>query len=366
MRVCRLTLFVLISKISLVKDLVDKMILNRVLQHILFWCLSFLVLLNMLKVSAQVKPIDLIYTAIFHIPIIAVVYINLRILIPLFFEKQKYLLYAVLVLSLVAAGAGFYLVLFDSWIDYIFEGYYFVAFYSFWDISLYFAIYLLLTSLLHLARGWFRLQQLETEKRKAELKALQTQINPHFLFNSLNSIYGLSRKNSKQVSDKIVQLSDLLRHIIYDSEHDLIPLEKEIQMISNYIELQNLRSPLTKQIDFDVEGEVGGKSIAPMVILPFVENSFKHGLKGGATDAFVKIRIRVFSKSLNLNIENSKGKAVESESMKRGIGVENVKKRLDLIYPGRHKLKITDKDEKFSVHLRIELTEQNETELPGS
>ncbi|WP_340113012.1 sensor histidine kinase [Maribellus mangrovi] len=338
---------------------------NRVLRHILFWCLSFLILLNILKVSVEVKPIDLIYTAIFHIPIIAVVYINLQGLIPWFFERQKYLQYSALVITLVACGAGFYLLLFDKWIDFIFRGYYFIAFYSFWDISLYFAIYLLLTSLLHLARGWFRLQEMETEKQKAELKALQTQINPHFLFNSLNSIYSLSRKSSKQVPDKIVQLSDLLRHIIYDSERDFIPLEKEIRMIRNYIELQNLRTSETRRISFELEGDLSGKSIAPMVILPFIENSFKHGLKGGADNAFVNIRIKTFSKSLNLEIENSKGKAIEPESMNRGIGVENVKKRLDLIYPGRHKLKIKDESESFKVHLRIELTE-NEAELSGS
>ncbi|WP_167612054.1 sensor histidine kinase [Maribellus sediminis] len=347
------------------KNSIQIIIRNRVLQHILFWSLSFLILTNILKVSVDIKPIDVIYSAIFLVPIIAVVYFNLRILMPLFFERQKYAMYSLMILALIAAGSGFYLILFDKWIDYIFEGYYFIAFYSFWDISLYFAIYLVLTSLLHLARGWFLLQEMETEKQKAELKALQTQINPHFLFNSLNSIYSLARKSSKQVPDKIVQLSDLLRHIIYDTDRDFIPLEKEIRMISNYIELQNLRTPENNQIQFSVEGDVKGKSIAPMVMLPFVENSFKHGLKGGADNAFVNIRIKVFAKSLNLEIENSKGKAVEPGSLHRGIGVENVKKRLDLIYPGRHKLKIKDEDNAFKVHLRIELTE-NETELPGS
>jgi two-component system, LytTR family, sensor kinase len=342
------------------KNWLQVLIRNRMLQHALFWSLSFLILTNILKVSVDIKPIDLIYTAIFLVPIIAVVYFNLRILMPLFFEREKYVMYALLVVALIVAGSGFYLLLFDKWIDYIFRGYYFIAFYSFWDISLYFAIYLLLTSLLHLARGWFRLQEMESEKRKAELKALQTQINPHFLFNSLNSIYSLARKSSKQVPDKIVQLSDLLRHIIYDSERDFIPLEKEVQMIRNYIELQNLRTTKPKQIKLEIEGDFNGKSIAPMVMLPFIENSFKHGLKGGAENAFVNIRIKVFSKSLNLEIENSKGKAVEPESLNRGIGVENVKKRLDLIYPGRHKLKIKDESESFKVHLRIELTE-NET-----
>ncbi len=334
----------------------NRLIRNRFLQHLFFWCLSFLVLMNVLKVSAEIKTIDLIYAAIFHIPIVAVVYINLRLLFPFFLEKGKYLLYSLLILSLIALGSGFYLVLFNKWVDYFFEGYYFIAFYGFWDISLYFAVYLVATSLLRLARGWFRLQEIETERNKAELKALRSQINPHFLFNSLNSIYSLARKNSKEVPEKIVQLSDLLRHIIYDSDRDFIPLEKEIGMIRNYITLQNLRTDEQHKINLHVDGEVKEKMVAPMVILPFVENSFKHGLKGGADNAFVNILLTVSDHKLELEIANSKGKSAgETDLRYQGIGIENVRKRLEMLYPGRHKLKITETEQTFTVDLQIEI-----------
>lgn len=334
----------------------NRLIRNRFLQHLFFWCLSFLVLMNVLKVSAEIKTIDLIYAAIFHIPIVAVVYINLRLLFPFFLEKGKYLLYSLLILSLIALGSGFYLVLFNKWVDYFFEGYYFIAFYGFWDISLYFAVYLVATSLLRLARGWFRLQEIESERNKAELKALRSQINPHFLFNSLNSIYSLARKNSKEVPEKIVQLSDLLRHIIYDSDRDFIPLEKEIGMIRNYITLQNLRTDEQHKINLHVDGEVKEKMIAPMVILPFVENSFKHGLKGGADNAFVNILLTVSDHKLDLKIANSKGKSAgETDLRYQGIGIENVRKRLEMLYPGRHKLKITETEQTFTVDLQIEI-----------
>ena len=115
---------------------------DRIFQHVLFWCLSFLILMNILKVSAEVKRIDLIYTAISHIPIISVVYVNLHLLFPAFWEKGKYFFYSISVLLLTALGSGFYIILFDRWTDYIFRGYYFIAYYSFWDISLYFVIYL--------------------------------------------------------------------------------------------------------------------------------------------------------------------------------------------------------------------------------
>jgi len=332
---------------------------NRLIQHVAFWCLSFLILLNVQKVSAEVKVIDLIYTAIFHIPLMAVVYLNLQLLFPYFLEKGKYIQYTLFALLTLAFGAEFYLVLFDHWIDYFFEGYYFIAFYSFWDISLYLVVFLATTSLLRLARGWFRLKEIETEKNKAELKALQSQINPHFLFNSLNSIYSLARKKSDEVPHKIVQLSDLLRHVIYDSEQDFIPLESEITMIRNYIELQNLRIARWQNIAFVLTGSPAGKRIAPMLILPFIENSFKHGIKGGQLNAFVRIELSLEENILTLLVRNSKGKAVQiHENEKHGIGIENVKKRLKLIYPETHLLRVDNGETEFSVHLQIHLNRQ--------
>ena len=294
---------------------------DRTFQHTLFWCLSFLILTNILKVSAEIKRIDLVYSAIFHIPIFLIVYINLKILFPLFLEKGKYFLYGILVVGIIVFGSGFYLMLFDSWIDYIFPGYYFIAYYSFWDISLYFVIYIFLTSLFRLARGWFQLQEIEKEKTFAELRALKSQVNPHFLFNSLNSIYSLARKNSTEVAGKVVQLSDLMRHIIYESDIDFIPLEKEVEMVRNYIELQNLRTKENNKINLEFVGEAENRKIAPLIFLPFVENSFKHGLKGGAKKVFVNIRIEVSSKILNFEIENSKGKSANVVKSKyKGIG----------------------------------------------
>jgi LytS/YehU family sensor histidine kinase len=311
--------------------------------------------MNVLKVAAEVKQIDLIYTAVFHLPIVCVVYLNLKLLFPLLWERGNYFGYAATVVVAAALGSGFYLLLFDSLIDYIFTGYYFIAYYSFWDISLFFAIYLFISSLLHLARGWFRAEELEKEKSQAELKALKSQINPHFLFNSLNSIYSMARKESKEVPEKIVQLSDLMRHIIYESDTDFIALEKEVEMLQNYIDMQNLRSG-KNQIVFNTIGEIKEKKIAPLLFLPFLENSFKHGMKGGAENAFVNIKLEVTGKVLHFEVENSKGQANDLLSDKyHGIGIENVRKRLEMIYPNQHKLNILDNEETFKVLLQVQL-----------
>jgi LytS/YehU family sensor histidine kinase len=212
------------------------------------------------------------------------------------------------------------------------------------------------TSLFRLARGWFRLQEIEKEKTLTELKALKSQINPHFLFNSLNNIYSLARRHSDLVPEKIIQLSDLMRHLLYESDVEFIKLSREVDMIKNHIELQRLRTSKEDNIELNVAGDIENKKIAPLLFLPFVENSFKHGLKSGINNAFVRINIEVAGSILNFEIENNKGMNVPVEDTRyKGIGIENVKKRLELIYPGLHKLKIWDNEKTFKVYLRLQL-----------
>ncbi len=171
-----------------------------------------------------------------------------------------------------------------------------------------------------------------------------------------NSGYSLARKNSPKVPEKIIQLSDLMRHVIYNSDDDFILLTKEVEMVRNYIELQNLRTSENEKINFELTGEIEGKKIAPLIFLPFVENSFKHGLKSGAENAFVKIKLEVLGNNLSFEIENSKGKSLETVDFKyKGVGIDNVKKRLDLIYPGSYSLKITNNDETYKVILQVRI-----------
>ncbi len=339
------------------KNIFKKIALNRIVQHILFWALSFLVLVNILKVSAEIYKIDTVYTAIFHLPIVLVTYLNLSVLVPRFLEKERYLYYGVSVVALISVGAVFYLLLFERWIDYILQEYFFIAYYNFWDISLYFAVYLLLTTLIRLARSWFRLNQAEREKTSSELKALRSQINPHFLFNSLNSIYSLSRRKSDLAPEAIVKLSDVLRYVIYDAETSKIDLKDEIGFLQKYINLQQLRMEENLKLEVVTEGELNNQKIAPLLFLPFVENAFKYAPQSENEDKFITIRWKIEGPEINFEVVNSYGELAVNENEKyKGIGIKNVIKRLEILYPDKHKLEISLKEGEYQVDLNIQLS----------
>ena len=342
--------------IGKIVDIIDKLARNRILQHSVFWSLSFLVLLNILKVSAEIQPIDFIYSIFFHVPIVVAVYINLLFLIPLFLEKRRFVIYGVCIALIIAMGWLFYNFLFGHWIDYIFPGYYFIAYYNFWDISLYLAIYITTTSLLKLARGWFKVQAIQKEKTLTELKALKSQVNPHFLFNSLNSIFSLARKSSPILPEVILRLSGLMRYVIYETDVEMISLKREIELMNDYIELQKLRSSKSENIILEITGDVEDHKIAPLLFLPLIENGFKHGIKGGSNDYYIKIRFEITGGVLNFEMENLKGPPANYDVLDSGgIGIENVRKRLNLIYPGSHVFKITENEEKFRILVQVQL-----------
>lgn len=337
-------------------DFLDRLSRIRILQHFLFWCLSFLVLVNILRVSSNIQPIDVIYAAVFHLPILLVVYINHFILIPNFLGPRRFIIYSFLLAGNIIVGWCFYSFLFGRWIDTLLPGYYFITYYNFWDFSLFLAVYIAATSLIKLAKGWFRLQEIQKEKTLTELQALKSQINPHFLFNSLNSIYSLSRRSSEILPDVILKLAGLMRYVIYETDDDMVPLEKEIKIIKDYIDLQRLRSDCPEKIELKIEGEPGNNRVAPLIFLPFIENGFKHGLKGVAEDVFVKIKIEITGSVINFEIENSNEKSETiSDGKYNGIGIRNVKKRLELIYPDNHLLKISEYKETFKVLLQLQL-----------
>ncbi len=163
--------------------------------------------------------------------------------------------------------------LFNYLIDFILPGYYFISYYSFFDILKFFAIFLVLTSLLHLSKEWFELNEsrhriilLEKEKIDAELKALMNQVNPHFLFNSLNVLYSLAMKKRDETPEAILKLSDILRYVIYDSNTDFVDLESEIKLIDNFIELQSYRIGKDAKISFINEAKDTNAKVAPMLI----------------------------------------------------------------------------------------------------
>jgi two-component system LytT family sensor kinase len=201
----------------------------------------------------------------------------------------------------------------------------------------------------------------ETHRTTTELIYLRKQTNPHFLFNSLNSIYSLAHKKSDLVPDAIVTLSELMRYMLYETDNKTVALEKEINYIQNYIELQKLRLNNIENITINVHGEPKNKFIEPLLLISFVENAFKYGTdyKGAA---FVKIRIVIQENSLDFWVEN-KVENYKKDPENSGIGLTNIKSRLDLLYPEAHELKITETKKFYNVHLNLKL-DQIQTPLP--
>lgn len=334
---------------------IDTIVRNRLLQHILFWTLSFLVLINILKVSASLQFIDAIYTLIFMVCIAPTVYVNLLFLIPAFMAKRKFVIYGLLLALAIVAGIGFYFLMFNVLIDYILPGYYFIAYYDFFDILLFLSVFLLLTTLLKLARAWFKLQKIENETTQINLDALKAQVNPHFLFNTLSSIYALARKKSDQTPGVIMKLSEILRYMLYETGVEKIAIEKEIGIINNIIEIHKVRLENLIDIEFKIDGNTSGVFIAPLILIPFVENSFKHGKPNEEKKFYVKIGLIIDKKLIRFSISNSKNKQEDEKSKegKKGIGLKNVSKRLQLLYKGKHTLKIEDEANEFRVELAL-------------
>lgn len=337
---------------------------NRTLQHILFWIASYVFLVNFFSTSNRVEKIDYIYTGLFHVSLVTAVYLNIWILIPRVLQKGKYLVYFLCLLALIYTGAQFNQLTFNHLVDLVLPGYYFISFYDIGDILKFVFVYVALTSLLKLSKGWFlltraekQIMQINQKKVESELQALKSQINPHFLFNSLNNIYSLSMTESGKAPAAILKLSDLMRYMLYDSNEEKVSLKQEIAFLENYIELQRLRSDRNAKIDYSKEGSPGGLKIAPLLLLPLVENSFKHGIKGDPDGGYVRINMDIRESKLELSLENNKGKVDEVEELKNsGIGLANVKRRLELLYPKQSMLDIHDSGSDFIVKLKLELT----------
>lgn len=199
------------------------------------------------------------------------------------------------------------------------------------------------------------LQKLQLE---TELRFLRTQISPHFFFNTLNNIYSLSLKNSGKTSETILKLSGLMRYLLYDARESKQSLEKEILCIRHYLDLEKIRHNESLEVRFNVSGEANGKRIGPMLLMPFIENAFKHGANKNIGKVFIDIDLRIKNGFLYFKINNTlpKNNGTALKTVPGGIGIENVKKRLEL---GYHKDEFTIKNYKtekeYIVELELEL-----------
>jgi len=332
-------------------------------QHVLFVLLSFFILLKMFSITSPPARVDYVYTALFLATILPVVYLHLYWVLAKLGRKKSLIVYVIALLLVTALFIWINIRLFDHWSVKLFPGFFFISYYKWWEVALFFFVFICATTLLKLSKSWFvvnRLQRqlLETDKQRvqAELKALKAQINPHFFFNTLNSIYSMSLDKDERLPGTILQLSGLMRYFLYESREDLVPLSKEIHVLNDYISLQEIRSDEKLEITTEMEEHPGEQKIAPLLLITFVENAFKHGAKGSTGSAFIKIKLITAQNTINFRVENNKGVVDKTgKDDQGGLGLDNVKRRLELIYPQRHKLLIENSDQTFLVHLQLQL-----------
>ena len=208
-----------------------------------------------------------------------------------------------------------------------------------------------------LIAGWQQQQQrneaLIRARADAEMQLLKAQLHPHFLFNTLNNLYSLALSESPHTAESILRLTELLDYLVYWANKDRVPLSKEVQLLHNYLELERLRHGVHLCIETQLDVQNDAVMVSPLLLLPFVENCFKHGGKGA--DGRFSIRIRLYAgDSLRFDIHNSKRPRRDTPAVSGGLGLQNIRKRLALTYPGQHSLDIYDEAEYFHVSLQIE------------
>lgn len=340
---------------------------RRVLRHLLFW-LAY-ILYQLVQGAWENKDTFSfhVYPQIFtNIPIdILLAYVNLYGLMPLLYYKRKYVQYGLaLIILLLADGI---LARYTTW-----------AIWNNWDKvhnpaayivdnkSFYIPVRIFrnavqafpmiaATMLIKLMSNSFtqekQLREIEKEKFSAELGLLKAQINPHFFFNTLNSLYALTLKQSTQASKVVLRLSDLMHYMLYDSNANKVLLKDEIKYLENYISIEQMRFGERIELSFQYSGDIEGKLIAPLLLLPFVENAFKHGIEDNS--GWITITLKVTGARLYVKVANTCTSV--SRQKGKGLGLSNVKRRLELIYPNNYKLEITQTAGVFEVELQLDL-----------
>jgi len=348
----------------LLKKKLDWLFGNRILQHVLFWVFH-LVFYAILWGSFEDNYQQTFLEESIYLPVkIAFTYFTLYYLLPAFLLPGRYASFFLwLIVSSFVAGTVQRYIAFN--IDYpIYYPEYLVdSFFRFPKIvKMIVAIYLVtfFAVAIKLLKYWYANQQaqqvLAKEKLQAELKFLKTQIHPHFLFNTLNNLYALTLKKSERAPEMVLKLSELINYMLYECTSDEVQLTKEIKFIRNYGAIEKMRYGDKLDIDIRVSGDVNDRKIAPLVLLPFVENCFKHGVSKQINHSWIRIDISSNDSVLTIKVENSKISEVPNVmKVVSGIGLQNVRKRLSLIYPDRHQLDIHDEDESYLVVLKINI-----------
>lgn len=332
---------------------------ERILRHLLYWSfwLAFYTLVN--------GSYDEVYYTWFVLELfmltvkIPFTYIIVYYLLPKLIPKKKYIILIIIIILLAFFGVSIIIEI-NKFLGHthkgqpltLFSG---TAIYRTFDL-VYVASLVVIIKMIQ-QNSWQQKvnAELKEEKIGAELQILKNQLQPHFLFNTLNNIYSMALSKDDEAPESILRLSNIISYMLYDCSVERVDLEKELELIKNYIELEKLRYGNRLDLSFDIQGNVKGKMIAPLLLLPFVENAFKHGASMDENKSWIRINLSSTNNNLEFFIENSiPNSGVNNEITKSGIGLSNIKKRLKLQYTGKYNLNITQ-SESYLVKLKLEL-----------
>ena len=212
------------------------------------------------------------------------------------------------------------------------------------------------------ARKQREVEQLKTIVRENELQFLKSQINPHFLFNNLNNLYAYAMEHSPKTPDIILGLSAVLRYMLYECKENYVSLKKEVQQLANFVKLSELQIEERGKVNFDAKNIQSGYQIAPLILIVFIENAFKHSTASQSEDILIEVAVELLDNGvLEFSCKNSFSPQSNTDCLSHGIGLENVKKRLQLLYPNAHDLTIQTSENQYQIHLTLQLKEQQVT-----
>lgn len=355
---------------------------DRIKQHLLFWAAWYLYIilthaanpLGQPEISYFRNPVftftESFFTVFAQVPI---VYTMLYFVFPKFILKKKYLVSFVWMMLLWFMCGAFTLILLDKvmqpFLAMLLPPENIPTIPKIPGTSFFEAVmatnkgaYTIIASSLMLKFGkyWYHHQhrslQLQKENTEAQLQLLTAQVHPHFLFNTLNNIFSKTQTESPGGSKMIMSLSDMLRYILYEGQKPLVPLKQELKMITEYIKLEQIRYGNKLDVHMLTPGKTDEIYIAPLLLLPFVENCFKHGTSNMLQNPWINLTVELNDTTLVMKLMNGKASIKEHGYSKQGIGINNVRQRLELLYKHQYDLQIHEEDDVFVVDLRVELT----------
>jgi len=348
---------------------------RKILLHISFWLL-YLVVSSFQPPYPRISSTQLLSEELLFLPVeMCATYFTIYVLVQKYLRRGKYFLFAALligsagVFSSINRVLSYYVLVPAHYPEYMARmheaGLFYLPHLFSFVLSLYTVV--AFAGVITFVYEWIENEEarevLAREKLNAELRFLKSQIHPHFLFNMLNNLYALSLQKSDRAPQMILRMSSMLDYMLYESNSTLVPLQREIQVVQDYIELEKLRYSNAATISVYIGEFFEQERIVPLILFPFVENSFKHGLSNDPGNPWVTIHLYVEDDALHMKIENSKGPTLQTDTrvVANGIGLANVRKRLDLLYPAHYSLTVSDEPLRYAVDLTLDLHFQPNT-----